>query len=139
MDAQDIYDITIIGAGPTGLFGAFYAGMRRLKTKVIEALPEPGGQLGVLYPEKIIYDVPGYPEIQADELVRQQMKQISRFPITFCFEETVEQFEQTESGLVIQTDKATHHSRSLVITSGIGAFAPTKLRVKGAKRLRDMG
>lgn len=139
METQDIYDITIIGAGPTGLFGAFYAGMRRLKTKIIEALPEPGGQLGVLYPEKIIYDAPGYPEIRADELVRQQMKQINRFPITFCFDETVEQFEQIDSGLIIQTDKATHQSRSLVITSGIGAFAPTKLRVKDAEAFEGHG
>lgn len=132
-------DIIIIGAGPAGLFGAFYAGMRRLKTKIIEALPEPGGQLGVLYPEKIIYDTPGYPEIRADELIRQQMKQISRFPITFCFEETVEQIEKTETGLLIHTDKGQHQSRSVVITSGIGAFSPTKLRAKGANEFERNG
>lgn len=140
METQDVYDITIIGAGPTGLFGAFYAGMRRLKTKIIEALPEPGGQLGVLYPEKIIYDVPGYPEIRADDLVRQQMKQISRFPITFCFEETVEQIERAEDGLLrLESGKTTHYTRSLVITSGIGAFAPTKLKVTGAESFEGRG
>lgn len=132
MQSPEIYDITIIGAGPTGLFGAFYAGMRRLKCNIIEALSEPGGQLGVLYPEKIIYDAPGAPDIRADELIRQQMKQISRFPITFSFEETVQELEQTENGLLIHTDKAIHHSRTLVITSGIGAFTPTKLKAENA-------
>jgi len=90
MDNQELYDITIIGAGPTGLFGAFYAGMRRLKTKIIEALPEAGGQLGVLYPEKLIYDVPGYYEIKAKDLTRELVRQIMRFPVTLCFEEQVE-------------------------------------------------
>ncbi len=69
MREDDIYDITIIGAGPTGLFGAFYAGMREMKTKIIETLHEPGGQLTVLYPEKLIYDTPGYPRIFAIDLV----------------------------------------------------------------------
>lgn len=139
METRDIYDITIIGAGPTGLFGAFYAGMRHLRTKIIEALPEPGGQLGVLYPEKIIYDVPGYSEIRAGELVRQLMKQISRFPITFRFGETMEQIEQMESGLRIHTDKAIHYTRALVITSGIGAFAPTKLKAENAEVFEGQG
>src|SRR5205085_2630379 len=60
---EDIYDITLIGAGPTGLFGAFYAGMRELRTKIIDALPEAGGQLIALYPEKYIFDAPGFPQI----------------------------------------------------------------------------
>ena len=68
--SKDIYDLTIIGAGPTGLFGAFYAGLRSLKTKILAALPEPGGQLAVLYPEKMIYDVPGFPHVMAGDLVR---------------------------------------------------------------------
>lgn len=139
METKERYDITIIGAGPAGLFGAFYAGMRRLKTKIIEALPEPGGQLGVLYPEKIIYDVPGYPEIRADELIKQHMKQINQFPITFCFEEIVEKFERVEGDLHIHTDKGKHYSRSLVITSGIGAFAPTKLRAENADKFEGQG
>jgi len=134
MESPEVYDITIVGAGPTGLFGAFYAGMRRMKCNIIEALSEPGGQLGVLYPEKIIYDAPGAPDIRADELIQQQMKQISRFPITFSFEETVQELEQTETGLLIHTDKAIHHSRTLVITSGIGAFTPTKLKAENAEK-----
>ena len=70
MAGEDVFDITIIGAGPTGLFAAFYAGLREMRTKIVEALPEPGGQLAVLYPEKLIYDVPGHPKILAQDLVR---------------------------------------------------------------------
>lgn len=139
MSGKDLYDITIIGAGPSGLFGAFYAGMRRLETKIIEALPEPGGQLRVLYPEKLIYDAPGYPEVRADELVRQLVKQISRFPVTFCFEETVEQIDKTENSLIIHTNKTTHRSRALVITSGIGAFTPTRLKAENAEAFTGHG
>ena len=63
--AQDVYDITIIGAGPAGLFATFYAGLRQMKTKLIDALDQPGGQVAVLYPEKYFYDAPGYKEILA--------------------------------------------------------------------------
>lgn len=140
MEAGDTFDITIIGAGPSGLFGAFYAGMRKLSTKIIEALPVPGGQLGVLYPEKTIYDVPGYPEIRADELIRQHVVQLKRFPITYCYDETVQTFNRNDDGtFVVQTDKATHNTRALVITTGIGAFAPTKLKAIGAAQFEGNG
>ena len=65
---HDVFDVTIIGAGPSGLFGAFYAGLREMKVKVIDALDELGGQLAALYPEKFIYDVPGYPKVLAMDL-----------------------------------------------------------------------
>ena len=67
---MDLYDFTIIGSGPTGLFAGFYSGMRNMRTKIIEALPEVGGQLTVLYPEKFIYDSPGYPKVLAKDLVK---------------------------------------------------------------------
>ena len=82
--SADVYDITIIGAGPTGLFAAFYAGMRGLRTKIIESLPEVGGQLAVLYPEKLIYDVPGFPKVLAKDLVRQLEIQGFHFEPTIC-------------------------------------------------------
>jgi len=69
MVANETYDITIIGAGPTGLFTAFYAGMRQASVKIIESLPHTGGQLTALYPEKYIYDVAGFPKIHAQELL----------------------------------------------------------------------
>jgi len=73
--SQDVYDITIVGAGPTGLFATFYAGLRQMKTKIIDALEEPGGQVAVLYPEKYIFDVPGYTKILAKDLVRNLVDQ----------------------------------------------------------------
>src|SRR5919198_821780 len=84
---EDIYDITILGAGPTGLFGAFYAGMRELKTKIIDALPEAGGQLTALYPEKYIYDAPGYPKIIAKDLVKQLLEQAAQWHPAICLDE----------------------------------------------------
>lgn len=141
MEFQELYDITIVGAGPTGLFSAFYAGMRRLKTKIIETLPEPGGQLGVLYPEKLIYDVPGHYEIKAKDLTREQMRQIARFPVTLCFQEQVEALERVEDNnvIVIQTNKARHYTRALIVTVGIGAFAPTKLKAERADQFESRG
>lgn len=68
-DEKDIYDLTIIGGGPVGLFAAFYAGIRKAKTKIIDSLPQLGGQLTMLYPEKYIYDIPGFPAIKAGELI----------------------------------------------------------------------
>ena len=87
---DDIYDLTIIGAGPTGLFAAFYAGLREMRTKIIEALPEPGGQLAVLYPEKYIYDVPGHPKVLAKDLVRMLVEQTNLFAPTIVYSERVE-------------------------------------------------
>src|SRR5689334_7663794 len=86
---DEMYDITIIGAGPTGLFGAFYAGMRTMKTKIIDALPEPGGQLTALYPEKYIFDAPGYPKILAKDLVKQLVEQASQWNPALCLGERV--------------------------------------------------
>ena len=75
MTTQDIYDITIIGGGPSGLFAAFYAGLRDAKTKIIDSLPQLGGQLSALYPDKYIYDIPGFPRVLARELVERQVEQ----------------------------------------------------------------
>ena len=114
--------------------------MRRLKTKIIEALPEPGGQLGVLYPEKLIYDVPGYYEIKAKDLTRELVRQIMRFPVTLCFEEQVEALERLEDHTIaVQTNKTRHTTRALIITVGIGAFAPTKLKAERADEFEGRG
>src|SRR5919199_4105220 len=78
-ESNGIYDIIIIGAGPTGLFGSFYAGMRGLKTLIIDALPEVGGQVAVLYPEKFIYDVPGFAKILGRDLVKHLVEQAMTF------------------------------------------------------------
>ncbi|MEW6403229.1 MAG: NAD(P)-binding protein, partial [Chloroflexota bacterium] len=92
----DEYDVTVIGAGPVGLFTAFYAGMRNLRTLVLEALPRPGGQITALYPEKYIYDVGGFPAILGRDLVAELYKQSNQFGADFKFNERVENLELLE-------------------------------------------
>ena len=81
---EQMYDITIIGGGPTGLFAAFYAGMRQAKVKIIESMPQLGGQLSALYPEKYIYDVAGFPKVKAQDLVDNLKKQAEQFNPTLA-------------------------------------------------------
>ena len=139
----EIYDLTIIGAGPTGLFGAFYAGLRSLKTKVIEALPEPGGQLAVLYPEKLIYDVPGHPHVMARDLVRLLMEQNERFDPTYVYNESIETLVRDESGdeqiWILGTADGEHRTRALLVSAGIGAFTPNKLDRPGVTEFENRG
>jgi thioredoxin reductase (NADPH) len=129
--SDDVFDITIIGAGPTGLFAAFYSGLREMRTKIIEALPEPGGQLSVLYPEKLIYDVPGHPKILAQDLVRQLLDQCALFEPEFVYEQRVDTLTRATVGdeevWRLGTAADTHDTRTVVITAGIGAFAPMKI------------
>ena len=83
-NTQEVYDVTIIGGGPVGLFGAFYAGMRQMKTKIIDSLPELGGQLSALYPEKYVYDMPGFPKVLARDLAANMAEQGTRFSPAVC-------------------------------------------------------
>ncbi|MGI8588938.1 MAG: NAD(P)/FAD-dependent oxidoreductase [Chloroflexia bacterium] len=137
---EDIYDVTIIGAGPTGLFGAFYAGMRELRTKIIDALTEPGGQLIALYPEKYIFDAPGFPEIYAKDLVVQLVEQAMRWNPTMVLGERVLRLEHREDGIIrLTTDKAEHLTRTVVIAAGVGAFEPTRLKAPGVDELEGKG
>ena len=141
----EVFDITIIGAGPTGLFAAFYAGLRHMSTKIIEALPEVGGQLAVLYPEKFIYDVPGHPKILAKDLVKLLKEQAFQFHPAVCLDERVVKLEHLDAGdgqpptIRLTTSKGEHLSRTVLIASGIGAFAPNRLNVPGAKKFEGRG
>lgn len=141
--AEDIYDVTIIGAGPTGLFAAFYAGLRGMKTKIIEALPEAGGQLAVLYPEKFIYDVPGHPKILAKDLVKLLIEQVHLFEPTMVLGQRIETLtrKQVNGEEVWRVGTATegHLSRTVIITAGIGAFEPNKLDKPGVEEYKDRG
>ncbi|MFC0233824.1 NAD(P)/FAD-dependent oxidoreductase [Vagococcus entomophilus] len=131
--SEEIYDITIIGGGPIGLFATFYAGMRNAKTKVIESLPELGGQLATLYPEKYIYDIAGYPKIKARTLVHNLEKQIEHFHPTICLQEEVLEISQNTDGtLKILTNLREHQTRSIIITAGNGAFKPRRLNLEAA-------
>lgn len=140
---EGVYDITIIGAGPTGLFAAFYAGLREMRTKIIEALPEPGGQLAVLYPEKLIYDVPGHPKIMAKDLVASLVEQCALFDPTYVYEQRIDNLQRVEidgeSVWALENHHETHFSRTVLIGGGIGAFVPNKLDVPGAAEFENQG
>jgi len=124
----EIFDITFIGAGPTGLFGAFYAGLRELRSKVIDVLPQPGGQLTTLYPEKMIYDTPGFPAIRAKDLVANLVEQTMQWGPVLALGERAENLrseprpggEVGEICWVIETDRGLHYSRTVVIAAEVG-------------------
>jgi thioredoxin reductase (NADPH) len=133
---NEIVDIAIIGAGPAGLFAAFYGGMRHASVKLIESMPQLGGQLSALYPEKYIYDVAGFPKVRAQELVNNLVEQLSHFPTTYCLDEMVQQvIKHDERHFEIRTSKAVHHAKAIIITAGVGAFEPRRLEIEGANKL----
>ncbi len=137
---DDEYDVTVIGAGPVGLFAAFYAGMRNLRTLVLEALPRPGGQITALYPEKYIYDVGGFPAILGRDPVSELYKQSNQFGADFRFNERVESLALLEPGhLRLTTTEATYSSRTAIIAAGIGAFQPNRLTVASAAEFEGRG
>lgn len=130
-----IFDITIIGGGPVGMFAAFYGGMRNAKVKIIESLPKLGGQLATLYPEKKIYDIAGFPEVKAQDLVNNLEQQMSRFETTICLEEEVLTIvKNTDNIFVIKTGKQTHYSKTVIVTAGNGAFQPRRLELEDSLR-----
>ncbi len=127
---MDVYDITIIGGGPSGLFGGFYAGLRGLKTKIIDVLPELGGQLTALYPEKYVYDVAGHPKILAKDLAKNLGIQSQLFKPAICLDEKVINLihQQNDSVWQVLTDKSSdHYTKSLLLALGAGACVPKKL------------
>lgn len=132
---EKIYDITIIGGGPVGMFTAFYGGMRQASVKIIESLPQLGGQLSALYPEKYIYDVAGFPKVRAQELVNNLKVQMSKFDQTVVLEQSVEKIEKQEDNLFkLTTDKEVHYSKTVIITAGNGAFQPRRLELENASQ-----
>jgi len=121
-------DILIIGAGPTGLFTVFEAGLLKLKCHIIDGLPQPGGQLSELYPKKPIFDIPGFPSVLAGDLVTNLMEQIKQFQPGFTLNEVAETIDQLEDGtFIVTTNKGTkHHANSVAIAGGLGSFEPRK-------------
>jgi len=137
----DAYDITIVGAGPAGLFATFYAGLRQMKVKLIDALEEVGGQVAVLYPEKYIYDVPGFRKILAKELVKNMVEQAFQFNPTVVLGERVLSIRRIDGGIFqLDTDKArSHYSKTVLVTAGVGAFSPNKLDAPGVSDYEGRG
>lgn len=134
-----VYDITIIGGGPVGLFTAFYGGMRQASVKIIESLPHLGGQLSALYPEKYIYDVAGFPKVRAQELVDQLIEQAGQFDPEIALSESVQTIEKLDDGTFkLTTDQREHFSKTIIITAGNGAFQPRRLRVENADQFEGV-
>lgn len=130
---QNIYDITVIGGGPVGLFTAYYGGMRQASVKLIEALPQLGGQLSALYPEKFIYDIAGFPKVRAQELIENLKEQMAKFEQTVILEQAVNKIEKQKDGIFkLSTNKEIHYSKAIIITAGNGAFQPRRLELENA-------
>jgi thioredoxin reductase (NADPH) len=141
--SETVYDVTILGGGPAGLFGAFYAGMRQMNTLIIESLPELGGQLTALYPEKWVYDVGGFPKILAKDLAEGLIEQGTQFHATVAVNETAKTLERAgeaaDAPWRIGTDKNAYLTRTLVITAGIGAFQPRRLKAQTLEEYEGRG
>ena len=147
MNPDEIFDVAIIGGGPTGQYAAFYAGLRGMKTKVIDSLPQLGGQLSALYPEKYIFDVAGYAKVYARDLVENLSEQMMQYGPTLALDEKVVNLTSVdglitmetehESNLVVQ--KHTHYAKSAIIAAGVGAFLPRKIAQAGLEELEGRG
>jgi thioredoxin reductase (NADPH) len=134
-------DILIIGAGPTGLFTVFEAGLLKLKCHLIDALPQPGGQCSEIYPKKPIYDIPAYPEILAGDLTDKLMEQIKAFEPGFTLGERADTIEKLEDDtFVVTTNKGTkHHAPVVAIAGGLGSFEPRKPPISNIADFEDKG
>ena len=134
-------DILIIGAGPTGLFAVFEAGLLKLRCHLIDALPQPGGQLAELYPKKPIFDIPGFPEVMAGQLVENLMEQIKQFEPGFTLGERADRIENLDDGtFTVTTDKGTQvQAHSIAIAGGLGSFEPRKPLIDNIAEFEENG
>lgn len=134
-------DILIIGAGPTGLFTVFEAGLLKLRCHLIDALAQPGGQCSEIYPKKPIYDIPAYPEILAGDLTDRLMEQIKQFEPGFTLGERADTIEkQDDDSFIVTTNKGTkHHAPVVAIAGGLGSFEPRKPQIENLANFEDNG
>ncbi|CAA0177074.1 Putative thioredoxin reductase, FAD/NAD(P)-binding [Tenacibaculum maritimum] len=134
-------DILIIGAGPTGLFTVFEAGLLKLKCHLIDALPQPGGQCSEIYPKKPIYDIPAYPEILAGDLTKNLLEQIKQFEPGFTLGERADTIDKQDDGsFIVTTNKGTkHHAPVVAIAGGLGSFEPRKPPIPNITSYEDRG
>lgn len=134
-------DIIIIGAGPVGIFTVFEAGLLKLRCHLIDSLPQPGGQLTEIYPKKPIYDIPGYPTIDAGELVDRLMEQSAPFKPGFTLGESAVKIDETDDNqFIVTTNKGTlHKAPVIIIAGGLGVFEPRKPPVENLADFEDKG
>ena len=134
-------DIIIIGAGPVGLFTVFEAGLLKLRCHLIDALPQPGGQLTEIYPKKPIYDIPGFPSVLAGDLIENLMQQSAPFKPGFTLGERAEIIRQNEDGMfeVITSNGTIHKAPNIAIAGGLGCFEPRKPPIPNLEEYEDCG
>lgn len=123
-------DLLIIGAGPAGLYAAYYAGFRELRVAIMDSLEQPGGQVAALYPEKLIYDVAGFPKVRGQELIDRLVEQAAPMEPHYLLGERAEELVDADGGahLVAHSDKGTEvRCKAVIITGGIGTFSPRPL------------
>jgi thioredoxin reductase (NADPH) len=134
-------DICIVGAGPVGLFAVFEAGLLKMRCHVIDALPIVGGQLSEIYPKKPIYDIPGFPEVLAGDLVKNLEKQIEPFHPTFTLGERVEHLHKQDDGsFIVETSEGTKVAcKVVVIAGGLGSFEPRKPAIENLETFEGKG
>jgi len=134
MSANEIYDVTIIGGGPAGLYSAFYAGLREMKTKIIEYQPFLGGKINV-YPEKLIWDVGGLTPVTGEQLIRHLIQQGTTFDPTIVLREKVVSIAEEEGCFALYTSSGrVHYSKTVIIAIGGGILKPMKLQLEGAEK-----
>lgn len=137
---MELVDVTIIGGGPCGLFASFYAGLRGMSVRVIDSLPELGGQLTALYPEKYVYDMPGFPKVLAKDLAANLIQQGTQFSPELVLGETANTLTKTDEGYTIGAASGLElPTRTLIISAGAGAFSPTKIGVDREQEFEGKG
>jgi thioredoxin reductase len=137
---SELFDLTIIGAGPTGLYAAYYAGFRSFKVKLIDSLEDLGGQITALYPEKFIFDVAGFPKIYGKDLVKNLVDQAKQYSPTICLGENVHDLKTGPNhSYELVTQKGSHFSKAVLITIGIGAFNPKRIPIMHTEQWEGKG
>ncbi|HEX5241911.1 MAG TPA: NAD(P)/FAD-dependent oxidoreductase [Tepidisphaeraceae bacterium] len=141
LSSSDPVDVAIIGAGPTGLFATFYAGLRQMSIELIDSLEMAGGQLTTLYPEKYIYDVAGFPKVLAKELSDNLLQQAMQYHPTVCLGEQVRdlRFDEDSRTYTLNTSAGSHRTKSIIIAAGVGAFSPKTLPLSNAPQYEGHG
>lgn len=135
-----LVDLTVIGGGPVGLFAAFYAGLRGMSVRIVESLPELGGQLVALYPEKYVYDMPGFPKVLAKDLARELVEQGLQFGAEVVLEQTASALTATADGYLITTQKGLDlPTRTVILSAGAGAFSPTRIGIEREAEFEGKG
>jgi thioredoxin reductase (NADPH) len=138
--SENIFDITILGGGPTGLFAAFYAGLRNASCKILDSMPALGGRLTAVYPEKYIYDVAGFPKVLAKDLVDNLTAQAMAYKPTLALEEVAQTLRRRDDGVwELTTQTGVHLTRTLLVAAGVGSYSPKKHVAPGSADFEGRG